>query len=40
LSEGDRARFKDAYLRDVAAQATDDGIWVDVPSIFALGTAP
>ncbi len=40
LTETQRDTFKQAHLAEVAALATDDGIWLDVDTHFTLGQRP
>ena len=40
LAPRELIRFKAEHLTEVGALATDNGIWLDVPAIFALGRKP
>lgn len=40
LSPGDRARFKQEHLAEIAALGTDKGVWLDVGVLYTVGTKP
>ena len=40
LTNEDLARFKAEHLAEVAQLATEQGIWLDIPAIFAVGRKP
>jgi hypothetical protein len=37
---GERERFRQEHLEEVAALATPDGIWLDVGVLFTTGVKP
>jgi 2-polyprenyl-3-methyl-5-hydroxy-6-metoxy-1,4-benzoquinol methylase len=40
LSLPDQARFKEQHLAEIEALRTPDGIWMDVPALFTIGSKP
>jgi len=40
LPPADQDRFRQDHLREVAALATPDGIWLDIPVLFTVGVTP